>query len=362
MTEYMHTPGDGCLRGSGHGEDDRFCDFCEDDLFSHDPDIVEIPMNAFARRRQTGNFGRNGKRMLSPSPRRPVAGMLCFIGALVLLAVLSVALVTVLKLKKRENISATDDNGVSEPQTVLRDENAGPADIETDPAREAEVQPSGEASDALAATSLSASETAGREETMVTPAIPTPHPLSNIGRVGTHGRYLSLNDEYPIIASIQERLHELGYMEVPVINGVEGFTTSYGPATRTAVRAFQAVNNIEADGLLGETTYDLLMSDKARPLIFNNSCSDTVFESYIIKLQTRLIELHYLEGKVSGKFTDRTTLALKAFQTRNGLSPDGTAGPLTLEALYGDNAIDSLSNETNEEAPAATPAATAPIS
>jgi len=158
----------------------------------------------------------------------------------------------------------------------------------------------------------------------------------------------------PIVEDIQRRLNELGYMEEPEVDGKKGFTTSFGPATKAAVRAFQAVNGLDVDGRLGQITFDLLISDKALPLMFNNSCDDGVFQAYTEKLQTRLIELGFLEGKVSGKFTDRTTVALKAFQEKNGLDPDGTAGPKTLAVLYSDEAVNK--NGTAVPMTRATPA------
>ncbi|MFR2019873.1 MAG: peptidoglycan-binding domain-containing protein [Christensenellales bacterium] len=49
-------------------------------------------------------------------------------------------------------------------------------------------------------------------------------------------------------------------------------------------------------------------------------------------MQERLIELNYLSGVADGVFGAETQNALTAFQTRNGLTADGTAGASTLKS------------------------------
>ena len=58
----------------------------------------------------------------------------------------------------------------------------------------------------------------------------------------------------------------------------------------------------------------------------------------VTRMQERLIELGYLEGKASGRFDSSTEQAVYAFQKRNVAYSDGIAGPLTLKALYSSNA------------------------
>lgn len=60
-----------------------------------------------------------------------------------------------------------------------------------------------------------------------------------------------------------------------------------------------------------------------------NDSSEAVFW-----LQSKLKELGYYGGKVTGTYLDGTVNAVKAFQKANGLSADGVAGVKTLEALY----------------------------
>ena len=76
-----------------------------------------------------------------------------------------------------------------------------------------------------------------------------------------------------------------------------------------------------------------------------NDSSEAVFW-----LQSKLKELGYYGGKVSGTYLDGTVNAVKAFQKANGLYADGIAGVKTLEVLY----AQELATPTPE--PTATPA------
>lgn len=50
-------------------------------------------------------------------------------------------------------------------------------------------------------------------------------------------------------------------------------------------------------------------------------------------IQTKLVELGYLNGKIDGIYGDQTKAAVIQFQKSQGLSADGIAGPKTLAAL-----------------------------
>ena len=188
-------------------------------------------------------------------------------------------------------------------------------------------------------------------EPSITPALPTftpeptpeptqtPHPLTGVGTQGSSGWYLQLNVVADIVADIQTRLIELGYMETPVVDGVAQVTTTYGPATRKAVQMFQAINDIEIDGCVGEATCDLLMSDNAKPLTLRRGLDASLFEDSVTKLQTQLIALGYMTGTPTGKYGDTTITAVKSFQAANALEADGVAGQATLQLVYSDSAI-----------------------
>ncbi len=68
----------------------------------------------------------------------------------------------------------------------------------------------------------------------------------------------------------------------------------------------------------------------------------------VTKLQQRLKDLGYLNGKVDGKFGGGTKRAVIAFQRRNGLTTDGEAGADTLAKLYSDDAKAAPGNEKTD--------------
>ncbi len=53
----------------------------------------------------------------------------------------------------------------------------------------------------------------------------------------------------------------------------------------------------------------------------------------VFKIQQRLLSWGYYRGEVDGVYGSATAAAVKKFQQKNGLSPDGIAGPATLSAL-----------------------------
>lgn len=59
------------------------------------------------------------------------------------------------------------------------------------------------------------------------------------------------------VQDIQQKLKVLGYYTYSKI------TSYYGPETETAVRAFQKNNNLKADGVVGEKTYETIFDDTA---------------------------------------------------------------------------------------------------
>ncbi len=178
------------------------------------------------------------------------------------------------------------------------------------------------------------------------PATPTPTatPAPTTLRRGSSG------DD---VRNLQQRLKALGYYD----GAVDG---SYGAGTEAAVKAFQSRNGLAADGKAGEKTQALLYSTNAvaatatprvtatpritatpRPTstprtniyLQSGSSGDNVR-----KLQNKLIELGYLGGTATGRYSGATIYAVKAFQRRNGLYDDGKAGPQTLEKLYSGSA------------------------
>lgn len=184
-----------------------------------------------------------------------------------------------------------------------------------------------------------------------TDAVPEAAPIDN---PFTDGSFLNLNDENDIVPTIQERLVELGYMDMPG----EGYTTKYGPATKTAVRLFQIRNVADYhdwDGLMGESTYNLLMAGNTSTFYLARGDGDdrtkdiTRLVELVNKLQTRLIELGYLKaGGATGRYGEDTVNAVRLFQQYHGLKVDGQAGQSTLTILYTAEAMDATTGAAND--------------
>ena len=176
---------------------------------------------------------------------------------------------------------------------------------------------------------------------------PDPDPLNGatLAKVG---------EEHDIIPTVQERLVELGYMETPE----GGYTTRYGPATKTAVRLFQIKNLTDYndwDGILGAGTYNLLMSETAKAFYLARGDGDdrtrdiTRLVELVQQLQERLITLGYLApGSATGRYGESTVTAVRTFQQFHGLAMDGQAGQATLKQIYASDAMDATTGAAND--------------
>ena len=217
--------------------------------------------------------------------------------------------------------------------------------------------------------------------------VPTEEPLTAdnvvVMRSGTRG---------VAVKRLQQALMDLGYY----YNSLDGI---YDSDDIAAVKEFQRVNGLKADGIAGFETQQMLYSGFAMPkptatpkatatpkktatpkatatpkktatpkptatpkktatpkptatpavgtytLLKKGSRGNSVTQ-----LQQRLISLHYLTGTADGIYGTGTESAVKAFQKANGLKADGIAGLDTQQMLYSGFAIPK---------PTATPKATA---
>ncbi len=186
--------------------------------------------------------------------------------------------------------------------------------------------------------------------TEITPDIPeTPEIFEN----PLEGTTISkVGEEHDVIPSVQERLVELGYMEMPS----DGYTRRFGPATRTAVKLFQMKNFADYkswDGILGPGTYELLMSDDARAYYLekgdgNNQKNVQKLKDDVKALQEKLHRLGYLSETASGVYNDATVAAVKLFQQYHGLTADGVAGQDTLLQIDAPDVMDAATGAIND--------------
>lgn len=126
------------------------------------------------------------------------------------------------------------------------------------------------------------------------------------------------------IKSMQNKLNELGY-SCGVADGI------VGSKTIAAVKKFQSDNGLTVDGLAGDSTlktlYDSTVKDSS------NSISKFSTREGIKAIQERLNELGYDCGVADGIIGAKTISAIKRFQSDNGLTVDGIAGFVTINAL-----------------------------
>ena len=151
------------------------------------------------------------------------------------------------------------------------------------------------------------------------------------------------------VTKLQAQLAELGYLTALQVDG------RYGATTVSAVKRFQQKNGLSADGVAGPTTLALLYSEGAIgadaqpdatsvPSItatpgMNRTLKQGDSGEDVRVLQTRLKELGFYAGSIDGQMGPGTVSALKAFQTRNGLTADGVAGAGTQSILYSADAL-----------------------
>lgn len=140
--------------------------------------------------------------------------------------------------------------------------------------------------------------------------------------------YIRIGESYEMVADLQERLMELGFMDN------DEPTEYYGEVTRTAVQIFQRQNGLPTDGVVGPSTLEAIMDPEARYY----AASKGEQGSDIERIQSRLYELGYLAGEdqITGNFGDKTEEAVKKLQEINGITQDGKVGRQTMNLLYSD--------------------------
>ena len=127
------------------------------------------------------------------------------------------------------------------------------------------------------------------------------------------------------IAALQIGLRAHGFDPGPV-DGIRG------PRTRAALLRFQRRHGLQADGKLGPATRRALGA-RGRPLLGQRELMVGAVGWDVAVLEFRLRRYGLRPFAIDGRFTSATAAALRRYQRRRGLAPDGIAGVLTYRAL-----------------------------
>lgn len=140
--------------------------------------------------------------------------------------------------------------------------------------------------------------------------------------------YLRIGMEHPIVAKLQQRLMDLGFMDP------DEPTDFYGEVTQSAVKVYQRQNKLSQDGVVGPETLEAILSPEAKHYAAQQGDKGDDIQ----RIQNRLYELGYLAKQelVTGNFGDSTLEAVLKLQEVNGLSKDGKVGRQTMNLLYSD--------------------------
>lgn len=190
-------------------------------------------------------------------------------------------------------------------------------------------------------------------------------------------RTLENGDDGDDVKRVQQALRDLGYLDANA-------TGKFRSATEKSVRAFQEAHGLQASGKADIETQRLLFGGSAMPkggMITPTPAPDLgdltdmviagdgeAVEEYPYKkkltrgakgedvkqVQTRLTELGFFSGPISGNYMNQTMAAVKAFQEHNGMKADGITGQDTWNMLF--NSPDVLdTSATPRPTPAPTP-------
>jgi peptidoglycan hydrolase-like protein with peptidoglycan-binding domain len=130
------------------------------------------------------------------------------------------------------------------------------------------------------------------------------------------------------VKDLQEALKALGF-DVGAVDGV------FGKKTEDAVKAFQKLQGIDADGIVGPITWiNIDEADQSEPVLKKGAKGLPVR-----RLQKRMQLAGFEIPEVNGRFGPKTEAAVKTLQKQAGLTVDGVVGPKTWAV------VDALENE-----------------
>jgi peptidoglycan hydrolase-like protein with peptidoglycan-binding domain len=136
-----------------------------------------------------------------------------------------------------------------------------------------------------------------------------------------------------LVRQIQERINESGANPRLSADGI------FGPLTEAAVITFQRVNNLNQTGIVGPITWNTLFY-RVWPPFPGVVLRRGMQGPSIRQVQEKLNELGAFPILAAdGIFGPLTEAAVIAFQRLNKLNPDGIAGPITWNTLFGSHPV-----------------------
>ncbi len=191
-------------------------------------------------------------------------------------------------------------------------------------------------------------------------ATATPSPAPTLSPVESGSEYVTLQkgSEGSAVKALQSALIELGFLS----GSADG---KFGDATQYAVTSFQSTNGYPTTGIADANLQAFLYSGTPKNSKGTKTTVKTLapVDGVIVRLnntgelvetiQTRLTELGYYTGKISGTYDTATQSAVKAFQKKNGLTVDGKCGSETQKLLLNGSGLSA--DATATPLPTATP-------
>ncbi len=179
--------------------------------------------------------------------------------------------------------------------------------------------------------------------------------LSGGEQIVNDGYAIKLGSSGSDVAEVQNILIAMGYMD----GSADGVC---GSGTVDAIKSFQANAGIEADGVAGAQTLDMLaaaaqqfesakapakrsVKSSSKSITESKSSSEDVYAPIgsvvkpgmhgegVVDVQKKLIAQGFLSGRADGECGPATVSALKQFQASVGLPADGVCGLMTYAAL-----------------------------
>lgn len=168
---------------------------------------------------------------------------------------------------------------------------------------------------------------------------PTPKPGAE--------KYTELKNgsEGEAVTALQSALAELGYLEEEDVDG------KFGSKTEDALKVFQKRNGFTQDGIASQDLQLKLYEDTPKdtrgyrqyvrtvPPVAGAVIREKSKGEPVTKLQTRLKELGYYEGEITGVCDENTVAAIKLFEGKHGLVADGEMNAADQQVLYGATAM-----------------------